>query len=102
MDRMPQLQDHPDGTVMATVPATVDMPAAAQAELASARAQIEHLNRALESNRRIGMAIGIVMARHGLTPDEAFGALRMASQRSHRKLRDIAEDVVFTGEIPAA
>ena len=101
MDRMPQLQDQSDGTVVATVPATVDVPAA-HAELASARAQIEHLSRALESNRRIGMAIGIVMARHGLTPDEAFGALRMASQRSHRKLRDIAEDVVFTGEIPAA
>jgi AmiR/NasT family two-component response regulator len=72
------------------------------AELEATRAQVRNLERALVTSRSIAMAVGIVMARQGLTPDAAFDVLRVASQRSHRKLHAIAEDVVFTGEVPAA
>jgi hypothetical protein len=65
------------------------------AEEATANLQV-----ALASNRRIGTAIGILMAHRRITDDAAFELLRAASQRGHRKLRDIAEDVVLTGTVP--
>lgn len=74
--------------------------------IASARAQEQAVNlrRSQESNREIGMAMGVLMSRHALTQSQAFDLLRMASQHTHRKLRDIATDVVETGmlEFPAA
>jgi hypothetical protein len=57
----------------------------------------DHLERALESNRSIGVAIGILMARHLVSQAEAFDLLRVASQHTHRKLADIALDVIDTG-----
>lgn len=69
-------------------------------ELASARAKAANLEVALHTARQIGIAIGILMARHGLTEDQAFDALRTASQRSQVKLRDIAARVVLTGMLP--
>jgi transcriptional regulator with GAF, ATPase, and Fis domain len=60
----------------------------------------ENLETALQSNREIGMAIGILMARYGLTDHAAFDLLRVTSQREHRKLRDIAAETVYSGELP--
>jgi AmiR/NasT family two-component response regulator len=40
------------------------------------------------------------MARELLTAEQAFDRLRDASQRQHRKLRDIAEEVISTGQLP--
>jgi hypothetical protein len=60
---------------------------------------VEHLNRALDTNRDIGAAIGILMALHKITKQEAFDLLRIASQRSHRKLASIALDVIDTGTL---
>ncbi|MDQ1739324.1 MAG: hypothetical protein QOE53_976, partial [Pseudonocardiales bacterium] len=59
-----------------------------------------NLERALSSNRQIGTAMGILMARLKLTDGQAFDLLRKVSQNKHRKLRDIAEEVAMTGEIP--
>ena len=77
---------------------------ASHAALAFARArereQISGLEQAVASNRAIGMAIGILMALGRLGPDEAFDQLRTASQRSNRKLREIADEVVHTGQLP--
>lgn len=53
-----------------------------------------HLGEALTSRAVIDMAKGIVMARERCGPDEAFGRLRHLSQVSHRKLRDIAQEIV--------
>ena len=59
-----------------------------------------NLTRALESNREIGTAMGILMASKKVTRQEAFDRLRVASQHLHRKLRDIAAEVTVTGELP--
>ena len=67
---------------------------------ATHQAEAEHLQVALDSNRQIGIAIGILTARQRCTPDQAFDQLRAASQHLHRKLRDIAEHVTLTGELP--
>jgi AmiR/NasT family two-component response regulator len=70
-------------------------------QLERARAEIEGLRQALVTCRCIGMAIGIVMERQRITSAEAFDVLRSISTRTHRKIRDVAEDVVFSGELPA-
>jgi GAF domain-containing protein len=76
---------------------------AAHAGLALGQAQdrdtARHLEQALDSNRRVGIAIGILMARHRLDEQAAFALLRTASQHANRKLRVMAEDVISTGEI---
>lgn len=59
-----------------------------------------HLEAALQSNREIGAAIGVLMAHHKVTQDTAFALLRHASQTLHRKLRDVAAEVVTTGALP--
>jgi hypothetical protein len=69
-------------------------------DTATQREKAAHLEAGLVSNRQIGMAIGILMARNQWTADRAFDNLRIASQHLHRKLRDIAEEVTFTGELP--
>ncbi|HJQ00641.1 MAG TPA: ANTAR domain-containing protein [Jatrophihabitans sp.] len=64
------------------------------------RSQIENLALALNNARRIGAALGIIMYSYKVTEDQAFTTLRIASQHTHRKLRDIAEDVLLTGTMP--
>jgi len=58
-----------------------------------------NLAQALASNRQIGAAIGILMASHKVTSDRAFALLREASNRTNRRLRDVADQVVFTGSL---
>jgi len=65
--------------------------------LASDRAR--KLKRALETNREIGVAIGVLMHRHRLSRTQAFDVLRAASQDSNRTLSDIASEVVDTGTL---
>jgi ANTAR domain-containing protein/GAF domain-containing protein len=62
--------------------------------------QAIHLSRAVESNREIGVAMGILMANKRQTQEQAFTDLRIASQHLHRKLRDIAAEVIYTGTLP--
>jgi hypothetical protein len=64
---------------------------------ASRQAAADHLQVALASNREIGVAMGIVMANHRLTDDQAFDLLSRTSQHLNRKLRAIAREVVRTG-----
>lgn len=53
----------------------------------------EQFDDALASRDVIGQAKGILMARQGVTEEEAFGILRRASQRENEKLRAIAEQI---------
>jgi transcriptional regulator with GAF, ATPase, and Fis domain len=66
---------------------------------AERRNQVTHLERALQSNRRIGMAIGILMATRRLVEKQAFDLLRSASQSRHRKLFQLADEVIETGTL---
>ena len=63
--------------------------------LATNRAK--NLMKAMESNREIGVAMGILMQHHRFTCQEAFDVLRVARQNSNRKLADIAAEVADTG-----
>jgi GAF domain-containing protein len=54
----------------------------------------EQLETALSSRTVIDQALGILMGQQRCTADEAFALLRMRSQSSQRKLRDIAAELV--------
>lgn len=58
-----------------------------------------NLQNALESNRLIGMAIGVLMSSQRVTSAQAFDLLRVRSNQTNRKLRDVAEEVVLSGEL---
>lgn len=86
-------QGYAVGTVLAAH-AAVAMSAAQEHQRA------DQLEDALASNREIGMAMGVLMGRSRMSQDEAFAVLRRASQQLHRKLRDVAGEVVDTGQLP--
>jgi GAF domain-containing protein len=66
----------------------------------SARDMADNLQNALEYRAIIDQAKGILMERHKLTADQAFQLLTRASMHTNRKLRDIADHLVATGELP--
>lgn len=65
-----------------------------------ARETADNLQLALESRAVIEQAKGILIERHRLTPDQAFQALATVSMNSNVKVRDVAEHLVLTGELP--
>jgi GAF domain-containing protein len=69
-------------------------------QLALHEQRVAHLEAALQTNRQIGRAMGILMARRLVTSDEAFELLRQASQHLNRKLYDVAAEVNRTGRLP--
>jgi hypothetical protein len=73
---------------------------ATSAALAHARREVEGLRAALETRHTIGLAQGILMARHTLTVAQAFDRLSHRSQSANIKLRDVAVGVV--AELDAA
>ncbi len=64
------------------------------------RTEIDQLRMALESRDLIGQAKGILMASRRVDAATAFELLRRASQSRNVKLRDLAELVARTGELP--
>lgn len=52
------------------------------------------LRAGLESNREIGKAVGLMMAFHKISDEEAFAKLRKASQDMNVKITEIAREVV--------
>ncbi len=61
---------------------------------ASTAETADHLRAAMVHRATIEQAKGILMARGGLSPDDAFNLLVKASQRENRKLREVAQDLV--------
>src|SRR4051794_30700553 len=65
----------------------------------NARELADNLQAALKSRALIDQAKGILMERFKLTADQAFKLLAQASMAANRKLRDIADHLVATGEL---
>ena len=70
-----------------------------EAQSATDREKITSLEIALITARRIGAAMGILMARQQFTDKQALDALLRASQQSHRPLGEIANVVIYTGAL---
>jgi GAF domain-containing protein len=67
--------------------------------LQDARHQAEQLRTAMESRAVIEQAKGILIERYKVTADQAFRLLVKVSMHTNRKLRDLAEDLVVTGDL---
>ena len=65
-------------------------------ELQAVRAEASSLAEALESRKLVERAKGVLMAREGITEEDAYGRIRRASQRTGRPMRAIAEALVAT------
>jgi GAF domain-containing protein len=63
-------------------------------ETAQARQRATQLQQALDSRVLIEQAKGMLAARLGVAPDEAFGILRGHARSNNRKLHDVAHEVV--------
>lgn len=75
--------------------------AAALAEASdAAEKHAADLETALASSRVIGQAMGILMSQQQVTSQEAFDLLRASSQRSNRKLRDLAAEIIRRYDVP--
>jgi len=89
--------DRAKGVILASL-AGLAVAAAHSHEDEELRAQ--NLNAALATREVIGQAQGILMERERIAPTQAFDVLRRASQHLNRKLRDVAQDFVDTGQRP--
>jgi CheY-like chemotaxis protein len=68
--------------------------------IVTAHGREQQIRGALDTNRVIGTAVGIVMASYHLNAEQGFQLLVAASQNTNSKLRDIAARVVDTGFLP--
>jgi len=68
----------------------------------SAREMAGDLQAALDSRAVIDQAKGILMERHKVTADQAFQLLAHASMTTNTKVRDVADHLVHTGDLPGA
>ena len=60
----------------------------------------QDLRNAIDARTLIGQAQGVLMARHGLTPDTAFTVLRRCSQNTNTQIAVIAGQLINTGRLP--
>ena len=75
---------------------------AAHAAIALAGAEHEeNLRGGMRNRDLIGQAKGILMERHKLTADQAFGVLARTSSLTNRKLHDLADELTSTGQLPS-
>lgn len=72
------------------------------ADLSRLRSTGRQLEQALDQQRGISVAIGIVMERHRLSRSEAEMRLRDTARAQRRKMSDLAEAIVFAGDVLAA
>ena len=63
--------------------------------LAREIARGDQLAEAVVSNRKIGVAVGLVMAQLNLSEPDAFETLRRHSMNTNRRLADLATDVIY-------
>jgi hypothetical protein len=88
--------------------ATSDLASLASAIMASAAAWATtevtnvHLRQALDTRDLIGQAKGVLMARQGISSQEAFDILRRGSQRMNTKLRVVAEEIIAGLALPGS
>jgi DNA-binding response OmpR family regulator len=86
--------------LLARVRANHELQQQREKAVVTAQGREQQIRGALDTNRAIGTAVGIVMASYQLTAQQGFQLLVAASQNTNSKLRDIAARVVDTGALP--
>ena len=80
------------------VPA-VEAAIARAADLSRLRSTGQQLEQALDQQRTISVALGVLMERHRLTRHEAQEMLRDSARASRRRMADVAEQLVSAAEV---
>lgn len=73
---------------------TIETALTRAAEIRKLKCDKINLTAAMCSDRRISMAIGILMERHRKPEDDAFELLRMRARSQRRKIIDVAAEIV--------
>ena len=68
-------------------------------ELRRLRASSGQMESALETNREISIAVGLVMARSGLSREAAFERIRTTARSRRQKLEEFARDLISADRI---
>ena len=71
----------------------------ASVAVATARNE-QNMAQAVDARKLVGRAMGILMERYDVDPDQAFAILRRYSQDTNTKLRDVAEQLINTRRLP--
>ncbi|GAA1521648.1 GAF and ANTAR domain-containing protein [Kribbella lupini] len=71
------------------------------AAIASAR-HVDTLTEAIDARRLVGQAMGMLMERYRLDEMRAFEVLRRYSMDNNCKLRDVAQELIDTRELPSS
>jgi ANTAR domain len=103
-ERIPQIAPVPTvpGTWASSLPnADEQLITELRDELAAANKRIDGLQMGLISSRVIGAALGIIMVETKTTIEAAFELLSHASMHQNMKLRDVADLIVTTGDLPS-
>ncbi|WP_104182055.1 ANTAR domain-containing protein [Arthrobacter sp. B0490] len=87
--------DHREGDLLATLTREL---AATQLLLQQKVDKLQEYQQALRGRDTIGQAKGILMERHKISAHHAFTILQDESSRSNRKLVQVAEQLVHSGE----
>lgn len=66
------------------------------------RDEVAHLHEAMKSQRDIGMAIGLLSAKYGVSTEQAWRTMLRVSQDSNTKVRTVAHVLVVVHDGPAA
>lgn len=72
---------------------------ARSAEIGKLRNTGEQLQTALNENREVSMAVGLIMERRRLDRQQAFEALRSAARSQRRKISEVAEELLSAAEL---
>lgn len=80
-------------TIKQLVPA-IESVLARAGDLSKLRSSEENLATALKQSREISVAIGMLMERHGICAEAAFGLLRGHARDTRRKAAEVAQDVI--------
>ena len=77
---------------------SIEAALARAADINALKTAAENLGIALQGDRNIGIATGIIMERHRLTAADAFEALRRHARSQQRKLGEVAVEIVSAYE----
>jgi response regulator NasT len=83
----------------AQIAPVIEMVLARGREFAAMRQSEDHLRSALERERQVSMAVGLVMERARLGSREAFDLLRSRARAERRRVVDVAGDIIRSVEM---
>ncbi len=80
------------------VPA-IEAAVARSAELGNLRKTEQQLQTALNENREVSMAVGLLMERSRVSRQQAFESLRATARTQRRKIGDVAQEILSAAEL---